>query len=95
MLRKIKSLFGIYETGHEYMANVSDIHVAPEWRKTKIGYKKWQRKLNYWRKLGVFESKVIIDKNFNLIDGYSTLRIAEIKGIKKIPVYFVNKKIND
>lgn len=92
MFRKIKSLFGVYEIGYEYWVKLSDIHVNPDWRKTKIGYKKWHRKLTYWRKLHLFESKVILDKDFNLLDGYSTIRIAEVTGMKKVPVYFVDKK---
>ncbi len=39
---------------------------------------------------GVFESVIILDKDFNLIDGYSSFYIAESNGIDKVPVYFVD-----
>lgn len=89
ILRFIKRIFGRYDTGYEYWVYRKDIKVNPEWRTTKIGQKKFGRKLNYWYKTGKFESKILLDSNFNLIDGYSSVRIAEIKGIDKVPVYFV------
>ena len=70
--------------------NKSDIKVNPEWRKTKIGQRKFERKLNYWYKTGELESKILLDRDFNLVDGYSSVRIAEIKHINKVPVYFIN-----
>ena len=36
------------------------------------------------------ESKILIDRNFNLVDGYSSMKIAHLKGIEKVPVYFVD-----
>ncbi len=90
IIRYIKKLFGRYETGYEYWVYTKDIKVNPEWRKTKIGKRKFNRKLSYWYRTGKFESKIILDKNFNLLDGYSSMRIAEIKHIDKIPVYFVD-----
>lgn len=49
---------------------------------------KWIRKLNYWRDTGEFESPIIIDRDFNLIDGYSSVKIAYVNEIEKVPVYF-------
>ena len=89
-IRFINRLLGKYETGYEYWVNLKEIKVNPDWRKTRIGAFKFERKLKYWYRTGGFESKIILDKNFNLIDGYSSVRIAEIKGINKVPVYFVN-----
>ncbi len=90
ILRFIKGLFGKYETGYEYWVYTKQIKVDPNWRKTRIGAIKFERKLKYWYRTGIFESKIILDKDFNLIDGYSSLRIAEIKKIDKVPVYFMN-----
>lgn len=91
IIRFVKRLFGIYETNHEYWIHTRDIRVDPKWRETRIGQEKFKRKMIYWYRTGEFESDIILDKNFNLIDGYSSVRIAEIKGIQKVPVYFVNK----
>ena len=94
MMRKIikciKSLFVRYKPGYEYWVNLKDIKVNPEWRKTRIGKKKFSRKMRYWYRTGKFESKIILDNDFNLLDGYSSVRIAEIKGIDKVPAYFAN-----
>ena len=49
---------------------------------------KWIRKLNYWRDTGEFKSPIIIDRDFNLIDGYSSVKIAYVNEIEKVPVYF-------
>lgn len=89
-IRFIKELFSKYETGYEYWVYTKEIKVNPEWRKTKIGRIKFQRKLQYWYRTGEFESKILLDRDFNLLDGYSSVHIAEIKGIDKVPVYFVD-----
>ena len=90
IIRYIKSLFGKYETGYEYWVYTKDIKVPKSYKFTKIGTKKWNHKIGYWLRTGEFESRIILDKNFNLIDGYSSVRIAEIKGIDRVPAYFVD-----
>lgn len=90
IIRYIKKLFGKYETGYEYWVKCNDIKVNPAWHTTRIGKAKFARKFKYWNNTGEFESKIILDRDFNLLDGYSSLRIAEIKGINKVPVYFAN-----
>lgn len=90
IIRSIKRLLGIYETGYEYWINTKEIKVNPEWRKTMIGKVKFKKKLQYWYRTGKFESSIILDRDFNLLDGYSSMRIAEIKEIDKVPVYFVD-----
>lgn len=90
IIRFIKKLFEKYETGYEYWICTKEIKVNPEWRKTRIGKAKFSRKMKYWYRTGEFESKIILDKEFNLLDGYSSVCIAEIKGIDKVPVYFVD-----
>lgn len=90
IFRFIKRLFGKYETGYEYWVYTKQIKVNPDWCKTRIGAIKFERKLKYWYRTGEFESRILLDKDFNLLDGYSSVRIAEIKGIDKVPVYFVD-----
>lgn len=93
VIRWIKSLFGTYESGYEYWINRAEIKVNSEWRKTMIGKKKFDRKIQYYYRTGELQSKIILDKDFNLLDGYSSVRIAEIKHIDKVPVYFVDEKV--
>ena len=89
-IRYIKSLFGKYETGYEYWVYAKDIKVPKSYKRTKIGTKKWNRKMGYWLRTGEFESKILIDRDFNLVDGFSSMKIAYLKGIEKVPVYFVD-----
>lgn len=84
----IKSLFGLYEPEHEYWVKVDRIKVDPRWRRTRIGNDKFRRKMRYYYSTGKLQSKIILDKNFHLLDGYSSLRIAEIKKLGVVPVYF-------
>ncbi len=90
IIRFIKKLFGIYESGYEYWVHTKDININPSWKETQINRNKLKRKMEYWFRTGEFESQIILDKNFNLIDGYSSSYIAESNGIDKVPVYFVD-----
>ena len=89
-IRFIKKLIGKYDTGYEYWVYTKEIKVNPEWRKTRIGKIKLKKKMQYLYRTGEFESRIILDKDFNLLDGYSSVRIADVKGIDKVPVYFVD-----
>lgn len=90
IIRYIKSLFGKYEPGYEYWVYTKDIKVPKYFKLTRIGTKKWNHKMGYWLSTGEFESKILIDRDFNLVDGYSSMKIAHLKNIEKVPVYFVN-----
>lgn len=85
-----KKLFGKHNTDNAYWVSLSDIKVPWYYKKTKVGKEKWLHKLNYWRETGEFESKILIDKDFNLVDGYSSVKIAYVNGVKHVPVYFVD-----
>lgn len=90
MFRFIKSLFGIYETDNEYWVRLDEIKVPYYYKLTKICHKKWNHKMGYWLRTGEFESKILLHRDFTLADGYSSVKIAYLKGIDKIPVYFVD-----
>ena len=90
IIRYIKSLFGKYETGYEYWVYAKDIKVPNSYKFTRIGTEKWNHKMGYWLRTGEFESDILIDRDFNLVDGFSSMKIAHIKNIAKVPVYFVD-----
>ena len=90
IIRYIKSLFGKYEPGYEYWVYTKDIKVPKSYKRTKIGTEKWNHKMGYWLRTGEFESKILIDRDFNLVDGYSSMKIAHLKNIEKVPVHFVD-----
>lgn len=89
-IRFVKSMLGIYESGHEYWVYTKDIIVPTYYKSSPVGKRKWKHKLNYWLQTGEFESPILLNKNFVLVDGFSSAKIAYLKGIEKVPVYFVD-----
>lgn len=90
IIRNIKKLFGKYEVGYEYWIDLKDIKVPHYFKLTRIGLKKWNHKMGYWLRTGEFESKILLHRDFTLADGYSSVKIAYLKGIDKVPVYFID-----
>lgn len=90
IIRFIKRVFGKYETGYEYWVYTKDIKVSTRYKITKVGKEKWNHKMKYWLKTGEFESPILLHKDFTLADGFSSVKIAYLKGIDKVPVYFVD-----
>lgn len=64
IIRFIKKLFGIYESGYEYWVHTKDININPSWKETQINRNKLKRKMEYWFRTGEFESQIILDKKF-------------------------------
>lgn len=88
ILRWIKKLLGIYETGYEYRIPVDQVVITSEFKGTRIGKRKWNQKKEYYLRTGKFESQVVLTKDFVLLDGYSTYKLAKRYGVNKIPVIF-------
>ena len=88
LIRWLKKLFGIYETGHEYHIPIDQIIITPEFARTRIGKRKKKKKKEYYLRTGKFESQVVLTKDFVLLDGYSTYKLAKRYGVNKIPVIF-------
>lgn len=44
LIRWIKKLFGIYETGYEYWVHTDQIIITPDFAHTRIGTKKMDKK---------------------------------------------------
>jgi hypothetical protein len=91
VLRFAKRLFGKYETGYEYWVKLSDIHIAPHFARSQVGKSKYKRKWQFYHRNGYCESKIVLSKNFELVDGYSSYKILKAaEGIDcKVPVWFV------
>ena len=88
LIRWIKKLLGIYETGYEYWVHTDQIIITPDFARTRIGTKKWIRKRNYYMRTGRFESQIVLTKDFILVDGYSSYKLAKRYGEDKVPVVF-------
>ena len=90
IIRFVKKLFGKYETGYEYWICTRHIKVPNCYKKSRIKDWKWKRKMKFWLQNGKFESPILLHKDFTLVDGYSSVKIARVKGIDKVPVFFVD-----
>lgn len=92
MFKLLKKLLGMYKPGHEYWVYIEDIKIKPEFAASRIKPDKWMKKLSYFRKTGELESTILLNNDWELIDGYSSYLIAVEFGLGKVPVYFVNDK---
>jgi len=90
MIRWIKSLFGVYETNYEYWVYTKDIKVPVAYIRTKVGYEKWMHKIGHYFRTGEFESPILLHRDFTLENGFTSMKIAHITGLDKVPVYFVD-----
>lgn len=92
IVRYIKRLFGIYETGYEYWVRLGDIHITPQFQSTRIGSLKYRKKWQFYHRNGYCESKIILDKNFVLLDGYSSYKIYKVaEGLDvRVPAWFTD-----
>lgn len=53
---------------------------------TEPGQKKMEKRWEYYRENGVLHSKILIDKNNFLVDGYTSYVIAKAEGMKEVEV---------
>lgn len=90
IVRFVKQLFGLYETGYEYWVKLDDIVIIPQFKDCPPRRRKLQSKWTYYRQTGEFESPIKLMKNFTLVDGYTTYLIAKKENLGVVPVYFVD-----
>lgn len=89
LIRMIKRyVLGKYEPNYEYWIRFSDIKLPHYLKYSRVGEEKYKKKWKYFRETGELESKIILDKDFYLVDGYSSYVIAKIAKLEKVPVYF-------
>lgn len=90
LMRKIIAALGLHNPGEPYKVKVSDIIIPEEFKATKPRFKKMIQKRKFYRKNDRFESKIVLNKDFLLIDGYTSYIIAKENGMKYVEAYFVN-----
>ncbi len=92
LIRFSKRLVGVYEPGHEYWVKLSDIHITPQFARAMVGKAKYKKKWQFYHRNGYCESKIVLDKNFTLLDGYSSFLIykAAEGSDAKVPVWFAD-----
>ena len=90
LMRKIIVSLGLHNPGESYNVKVSDIIIPEEFKATKPRFEKMIQKRKFYRKNNRFESKIVLNKDFLLIDGYTSYIIAKENGMKYVEAYFVN-----
>ena len=89
-IKKIVTLLGFYKPGHAYHVKISDIVIPVEFQASKPKFNKMVEKREYLKKFGKYESKVILTKDFMLVDGYTTYLICVENGNRYIEAYFID-----
>lgn len=88
IIDRIRIFFDIdYVSGKEYWIPFGEIKIKEEFYAIPPKYFKYRRRLNNFIKYGEL-SPIIIDRNFELVDGYISYLIMKRFGVGKIPVYF-------
>lgn len=73
---------------YEYWINLSEIIITKEFAEHKPRKIKMSKKYNWYLKHGKFQSPIMLNHDFVLIDGYTSYLIAKEFDIGKVPVYF-------
>ena len=73
----------------EYWLSISDIDITYDFQLSSPRIAKFKRKEREFLKYGTLW-KIILNQNFELVDGYCSYLICKKYGMDKIPVYFVD-----
>ena len=71
------------------MISISDVDITYDFHLSSPRIIKFKRKEREFLKNGTL-GKIILNQNFELVDGYCSYLICKKYGMDKIPVYFVN-----
>ena len=73
----------------EYWLSISDIDITYDFQLSSPRIAKFKRKEREFLKYGTL-GKIILNQNFELVDGYCSYLICKKYGMDKVPVYFVD-----
>lgn len=90
IIREIIATLGLRNPGEPYKVKLSDIVIPVEFKESPPKFKKMIHKREYFRRNDRFESKIILSRDFLLIDGYTSYLLAKENGMKHVEAYFVD-----
>lgn len=73
----------------EYWIPINDVIITYDFQLSSPRISKFKRKEREFLKNGTF-GKIILNQEFELVDGYCSYLICKKYGMDKIPVYFVD-----
>lgn len=79
-----------YRKGYEYCVNLSDIKIKENFKLHNPNSSKMYWKRKYFKENRKFESKILLNRDFELVDGYTSYLIAKEENMKYVDVYFVD-----
>lgn len=71
-----------------YRVKLSEIKIQESFKDHPPKKKKLNEKMDYYKTTGHFESYIVLNRDFVLLDGYTTYIIAEMEGLKYVDVMF-------
>ena len=77
----------------EYWIPINDVIITYDFQLSSPRITKFTLKEREFLKNGIL-GKIILNQNFELVDGYCSYLICKKHGIDKIPVYFVDQNRN-
>lgn len=83
----LNMIFG-YKRNKEYWIPINDVKISYEFQLSSPNSKKFRYKENVFRNSGCI-GRIILDENFELIDGYCSYLICKKYGMDKVPVWFI------
>lgn len=88
IIDRLRIFFDIdYSSNKEYWIPINEIKIREEFLTTPPNYRKFRKKENTFIKYGEL-GKIVIDRNYELIDGYCSYLICKKYDIGKAPVWF-------
>lgn len=88
IIDRLRIFFDIdYSSNKEYWIPINEIQIKEEFLSHSPNYYKYRKKENTFIKYGELE-KIVIDRNYELIDEYCSYLICEKYDIGKVPVWF-------
>lgn len=75
---------------YTYSVRLKEIKIPYEFEQHKPNQIKMQRKWDYYRLNNELQSQIVINRDFVLVDGYTSYLIAKAEGIRKVDVIFAD-----
>lgn len=80
-------------SGEVFTIPTDDIKIFPCFAEHPPGADKMQSKARYFSEKGLLQSCIILDRENNLIDGYTSYLLARQQGIQCVPVRYGKRQI--
>lgn len=72
--------------------NINKIKITPQFQENPPKLIKMAQKYDWYKKYGKFQSPIVLNKDYTLMDGYTSYLIAQKVGKKSLFVYFLEKE---